>query len=1005
MIQDMKINKKLLLTTTFGLTAAWSGLSAQEKRPNIILFMVDDMGWQDTSLPFWTEKTPLNGRYHTPNMERLAQMGAKFTSAYACSISSPSRCSLMTGANAARHRVTNWTLGYNSSTDNSDPDLNMPAWNVNGIQPVEGIERSYHNTSFVQLLKQSGYHTIHCGKAHFGSMTTPGVDPMTFGFDVNICGHAAGGLASYLGEQRFGHDENGKPVSNFAIPGLEAYWDKDIFATEALTLEALKALEQARTLDRPFYLYMSHYAVHIPIQADKRFLQKYLDAGLSQTEAAYATLVEGMDKSLGDLMDYLEETNQIDNTIIIFMSDNGGLAASARTAPLHVQNAPLRSGKGSVYEGGVREPMIVYWNGVAQPGSTIDSYVMIEDFYPTILEMAGVKDYKTEKPIDGISFVPLLTGTGDPSVSRAICWNTPNVWYGGDLRAHGIGQTCAIRKGDYKLVYFYKGGKKELYNVREDVGETTDLAAEKPELVAELSRELGEYLRSVDAQRPTYKSDGHACPWPDETTDTPNVPVDDHYTDNLNFPVALVPTDESLFHKEADYFTWCNSVVRDDDGLYHLFYSRWPKACSFYGWLTHSEIAHATSTSPYGPYTYVETVMQGRGTGHWDAITAHNVKVVKFGDKYYMYYTSTNSGDEALDEAALIEIAKTGYSHKNWSLLRNNQRAGVAVASSLSGPWTRYEHPLIEPEGPIRNVAVNPSVCAMPDGKYCLIIKGDNVNNTSQLIQAVGLGDTPTGPFKLQNKPAFDNIPTEDVEVWYDENRKRYYGIFHAHGGNFIGMITSIDGINWSKAVHYKVCMKNAPTSDGNIMNFERMERPSVYIEDGSPQMLSFGVKQGNSSYIIRFKLDFEALSNNLIEGGENRTYTINARFLENNNLYLNNVSTGGIGVQNQINDSALWYFLPRTDGSWNIRNKATGRYLTPIETNGANITSSENIPAEGWNIRKTMQDGAYAITSGLTQAWLKGSGLKAFLTNYGGGFSTGNTRTQFEIMLVGPTN
>lgn len=512
----MDISKYVFVTAAFGLIASHELLAAQDKRPNIILFMVDDMGWQDTSLPFWSEKTPLNKRFHTPNMERLAAMGVKFTSAYASSISSPSRCSLLTGANAARHRVTNWTFGYNTSTDAADADLAMPQWNVNGIQPVAGVERSFQGTSFVQLLKQNGYHTIHCGKAHFGSLHTPGADPTNFGFEVNICGHAAGGLASYLGEQRFGHDANGKPVSGFAIPGLEAYWDKDVFATEALTQEALKALAQARELDRPFFLYMSHYAVHIPIQADKRFLQRYVDQGLSKTEAAYATLVEGMDKSLGDLMDFLEATGQLGQTIILFMSDNGGLAASHRTPPLHVQNAPLRSGKGSAYEGGVREPMIVYWPGVAQPGATVDQYVTIEDFYPSILEMAGVRKYRTVQPVDGRSFVPLLTGRGDPSRHRALVWNTPNTWYGGDYRAQGIGQTCAIRKGDYKLVYWYKDGKKELYNLRDDIGERNNLAAAQPKRVKALSRELGRFLRKVDAQRPSYKADGKPCPWPDE---------------------------------------------------------------------------------------------------------------------------------------------------------------------------------------------------------------------------------------------------------------------------------------------------------------------------------------------------------------------------------------------------------------------------------------------------------------------------------------------------------
>lgn len=507
-------NRKLLMTALLPVAgiSAW----AADERPNIILFMVDDMGWQDTSVPFWTERTPLNDRYQTPNMERLAQMGVKFTQAYASSISSPTRCSLLTGVNQARHRVTNWTLNYNGSNDNADPVLNMPKWNVNGIQPVGDIENSFYGTSFVQILRQNGYHTIHCGKAHFGSTKTPGADPCTFGFNVNIAGNAAGGPASYYGMNRFGHDQNGNPTSAFATEGLEDYWDKDVFLTEALTQEAIKSLEKGRKLDKPFFLYMAHYAVHIPVQPDMRFFQKYKDKGLSDFEAGYCSLVEGMDKSLGDLMDYLEKTNQIDNTIIIFMSDNGGLTASHRTPPLGVQNAPLRSGKGSVYEGGVREPMIVYWKGVAQPNTTNNKYLIIEDFYPSILEMAQIKDYKTVQPIDGVSFVPLITGKGDPSKGRALYWNTPNTWYGGDHRQEGIGQTCAVREGDYKLVYWYKDGKKELYNIAEDISEAKDLSAEKPELVASLSKKLGEYLRSVGGQRPTFKSDGKPCPWPDE---------------------------------------------------------------------------------------------------------------------------------------------------------------------------------------------------------------------------------------------------------------------------------------------------------------------------------------------------------------------------------------------------------------------------------------------------------------------------------------------------------
>lgn len=215
---------------------------------------------------------------------------------------------------------------------------------------------------------------------------------------------------------------------------------------------------------------MSHYAIHIPIDKDMRFYPKYLKKGLTEKEAAYASLIEGMDKSLGDLMDWLDKNDEADNTIIIFMSDNGGLASEPawRDGELHTQNYPLNSGKGSLYEGGIREPMIVKWPGVVSPGTRCDKYLMIEDFYPTILEMAGVQNYRTVQPLDGISFMPLLKGTGDPSKGRAIVWNFPNIW---GNNGPGINLNCSIRKDEWKLVYYYETGKKELFNIPEDIGE------------------------------------------------------------------------------------------------------------------------------------------------------------------------------------------------------------------------------------------------------------------------------------------------------------------------------------------------------------------------------------------------------------------------------------------------------------------------------------------------------------------------------------------------------
>lgn len=508
---------KLYLSASFSLLAMSASFATPISRPDIILFMVDDMGWQDTSVPFWTDTTAYNRMFRTPNMERLAASGMKFTQAYSCPISSPSRCSLLTGANNARHRVTNWTMERDKSTDDAVEGFLLPDWNVNGVQPVEGIPRSYAARSFVKDLKNSGYHTIHCGKAHFGALGTPGEDPLNWGFDVNIAGHAAGAPATYLSERNYGHREDGSAYALNAVPGLEEYYGSGVFLTEALTRKALRALDDAAAKENPYFLYMSQYAVHIPIDRDTRFYQSYIDEGLSPKEAAYASLVEGMDKSLGDLLDWVEANGREDRTVILFMSDNGGLATQPewRDGEPFTQNAPLRSGKGSMLEGGVREPMIVRWPGVTNPGSSTDGYVMIEDFFPTILDIAGV-DHQQEfdTPLDGVSFTPLLRGEGQPGGhEREIVWNFPNVW---GNEGPGINLNCALRRGDWKLIHDYRTGEKQLYHIPTDISETHNLASERPDITLMMSRRLGHLLRERDAQRPFFSDSGLPCPWPDE---------------------------------------------------------------------------------------------------------------------------------------------------------------------------------------------------------------------------------------------------------------------------------------------------------------------------------------------------------------------------------------------------------------------------------------------------------------------------------------------------------
>lgn len=506
---------------TASLLSVWiTGFSAEPglverslRKPNIIMFLVDDMGWQDTSVPFWTTRTQFNERYHTPAMERLASEGMMFTQAYASSVCSPTRISLISGMNAARHRVTNWTLERDKSVDAKSDVLAYPGWNVNGVQPVDTIPHSVYATLLPQLLRDNGYFTIHCGKAHYGALGTPSDDPLNCGFDINIAGHAAGAPGSYLGTEYFGNKEKGGYTPPWGVPGLEKYHGDSIFLTEALTRETLKTLDKIITTGKPFYLYMAHYAVHIPLHADQRFYDKYLNMGLNESEARYSSMIEGMDKSLGDIMDYLDRNGLASNTIILFMSDNGGFSLRPRAGELHTHNKPLNSGKGSAYEGGIREPMIVKWPGKVQPGTRCSDYLIIEDFFPTILEMAGINKYSTVQPVDGKSFVPMLLKTGTTSNGRDLYWNFPNNW---GPTGPGIGATCTIRSGDWKLIYFYEGGHFELYNIVDDIGELHNLSAEQPAKVRSMAIKLGNYLRRVNAQRPSYISTGNPVPWPDE---------------------------------------------------------------------------------------------------------------------------------------------------------------------------------------------------------------------------------------------------------------------------------------------------------------------------------------------------------------------------------------------------------------------------------------------------------------------------------------------------------
>ncbi|MFB9864414.1 sulfatase [Rufibacter immobilis] len=502
--------KRLLLLTAF----LFPLLSSAQQKPNIIVFLVDDMGWMDTSVPFSGKVEALNQRYHTPNMERLAREGMTFTNAYATPICTPSRVSLMTGLNAAHHRVTNWTnIARDTPTDHPDSTFLPLAWNYNGFSPKTGVPHTVEATPLPVLLREAGYYTIHVGKAHFGSAGTPGANPYNLGFMVNVAGNAAGHPQSFLGIENYGNLP-GK-TSAHAVQNLSEYYGTETFLTEALTLEALKALDGAAKTKKPFFLHLAHYALHDPLQADPRFIQKYLAAGLNPQEAKYASMVEGMDKSLGDVLAYLQRNKLDQNTILLFMSDNGGLSTGfPRGGKSNTHNLPLKAGKGSMYEGGIRVPMLVRWPGTVKPGTVAQQYLIIEDYFPTLLEIAGTKKSQVSQGVDGKSFMPLLKNPALKDSTRVLVWHHPNKWLPqGGL---GINYKSAVRQGDWKLFYDLRTGQKELYHLSTDLGEANDVARQYPDRVASLAKALGQQLRKWNALMPVFKRTQTPVPMPDE---------------------------------------------------------------------------------------------------------------------------------------------------------------------------------------------------------------------------------------------------------------------------------------------------------------------------------------------------------------------------------------------------------------------------------------------------------------------------------------------------------
>lgn len=315
-------------------------------------------------------------------------------------------------------------------------------------------------------------------------------------------------------------------------------------------------------------------------------------------------------------------------------------------------------------------------------------------------------------------------------------------------------------------------------------------------------------------------------------------------TDDYNLAAAMQPVAKENIFSDEEYFNWGSTIVKGDDGKYHLFYDQMPKKHGFYSWLTDGIVSRAVSDSPTGPWKKVQEVLSARGDGYWDQYTVHCTKVYKFGNKYYLYYMSTNSGIQDLTPEQLEEVRHGKWQPDNLrGMMRLNQRIGVAVADKIEGPWKRFDRPLFEPQLPIANQSNNVTVTERPEGGYLMIIRGDQPDQKPNEIirmQAVLLADHPLGPWKMQSKPVVKDYNSEDPEVWYDAERKRYYSLYHAFG--YMGMITSVDGLNWQRAKNYKVADKDYITTAGETVKVHRYERMGIYTENGKPVVMTAGI-------------------------------------------------------------------------------------------------------------------------------------------------------------------
>ena len=453
------------------------GLFAAEEKPNIVLILVDDLGWADTGCYGSTY-------YETPNIDRLAREGMRFTDGYAaCAVCSPTRAAVMTGRYPARVGITDWIRarfqGGAIPVDKRNPAGYEGDKTRKLLCPRNPYWMELDEVTIAEALKPAGYTSCHIGKWHLGADDWY---PDRQGFDHNIGGCDFGSPPSYFDP----YERKGQE----GIPTLPPR-KKGEYLTDREADEAVGFVKEHQ--DKPFFLYMAHYAVHTPIQGRKDLVEKYkAKTPTNQKNPTYAAMVESVDHAVGRIMQVLDDAGIADNTIIIFTSDNGGLIPKT-------DNAPLRSGKGYPYEGGIREPVIVRWPKRVRAGSVCPTPVSSIDYFPTLCEAAGVPLPKN-RVIDGLSVMPLLEERG--TIERdALFWHFPH------YRQKDVVPYSIVRAGGWKLIKRYEGKRFELFNLKDDLSETTDLSERFPERVAELDARLAAWLEATGAKLPKPNGD------------------------------------------------------------------------------------------------------------------------------------------------------------------------------------------------------------------------------------------------------------------------------------------------------------------------------------------------------------------------------------------------------------------------------------------------------------------------------------------------------------------